>query len=729
MLGRAGVPVTGAGADEPLPAPAIPVAVSDLGLRETNPLAAPLLAVLDLAGERLTATSVAALLDHPAVVSRLGLAPEDGARLLELVVHGGLRWGLDAGERVAAGYPEAPHNTLRFAAERAVLGALVGTPEAPPLVVGRAGPKIEPLALHGSEDVALAGVVAAFTATLERVRARLAAPRPAPLWRDALIETLDDLAVAADGDEWQRLQVVQILDEWAAGVGPEPVLAREAVAAWLAQRFEHPVAGDRPITGAVTVCALEPMRSVPFRVVALVGMDDGVFPRQSVRPAWDPLADGELGLAAPDRRAADRHLLLEAVLSARERLWLLWTGQDPHTFEHRPAAVPVEGLIDAIAAVTGRARETFVRVAPLQPWSERTFRAGPVYDPALARAARARGARAGAPPAPWRAPVVPEDHPPALWTPDELARALHRPARALLRDRLGVRGADEGPALDDRLPSDVALTWDDHRELVTRALDSHASGVEPAAEVERAVARLSARGALPLGARGQALAREQVEALVAQAARVTARLGERMDPLEVRLEVGGVVVADHVGEVGRHDDRLVLVHVAAGSRDPGHGYRLTAWVKAVCAVAAGHPVQEVCVVGLDRTRTMTPPADADAARSLVAGMVELAQSARTEPLPLFPHTSPALAQALARGYDEPGRLAAVARQAFFGGDFKRGDLHEPEIADLFAGYDPAQDILARGLEAPVVDLARRVWLPLVRSRVRGGRSRRGGGGQ
>ena len=394
VLGRAGIAV-GDGVEQdrgspPSPVtPAIPTAVSDLGLRETNPVAAALLAVLDLAGERLSASSLSDLLELPAVCRRLGLAPEEGAALRELLLRGGLRWGEGPGEREDNGYPADAHHTLRFAAERAVLGALVGDPDGPPLVSGGEGPTVEPLPLWGREDQDLAGTLAAFARVISQVRARLAEARSAPAWREALVWALDQVAAPDDGGAWQRDEVIEVLDDWAAAAGGDVSFTREAVAAWLAGRFEHPARGDRPITGAVTVCALEPMRSVPFRIVALVGMDDGLFPRQTRRPAWDPLADPQLGLPAPDRREADRHLLLEAILSARERLWILWTGRDVHTFERVPAAVPVESLVDTVAECVGRPRDDLVQEHPLQPWSPRAFEEGPVYDSALERAALA----------------------------------------------------------------------------------------------------------------------------------------------------------------------------------------------------------------------------------------------------------------------------------------------------------------------------------------------------
>ncbi|MGV7320324.1 hypothetical protein PJH10_29485, partial [Mycobacterium kansasii] len=42
-------------------------------------------------------------------------------------------------------------------------------------------------------------------------------------------------------------------------------------------------------TGTLTVCTMVPMRSVPHRVVCLVGLDDGLFPRLGVVDGDDAL--------------------------------------------------------------------------------------------------------------------------------------------------------------------------------------------------------------------------------------------------------------------------------------------------------------------------------------------------------------------------------------------------------------------------------------------------------
>ena len=100
-------------------------------------------------------------------------------------------------------------------------------------------------------------------------------------------------------------------------------------------------------TGHLTICTLMPMRSVPHRVVCLLGMDDGVFPRKSPRDGDDlMLADPHVG--DRDARTEDRQLLLDALLAATDQLIVTYTGNDERTNLVRPPAVPIGELLDVI---------------------------------------------------------------------------------------------------------------------------------------------------------------------------------------------------------------------------------------------------------------------------------------------------------------------------------------------------------------------------------------------
>jgi len=92
-------------------------------------------------------------------------------------------------------------------------------------------------------------------------------------------------------------------------------------------------------TGHLTICTLVPMRSVPHRVVCLLGLDDGIFPRHVERDGDDLIAaDPHVG--DNDARTEDRQLLLDALLAATDRLVVTYTARDERTNLARPPPSP-----------------------------------------------------------------------------------------------------------------------------------------------------------------------------------------------------------------------------------------------------------------------------------------------------------------------------------------------------------------------------------------------------
>ncbi len=193
-----------------------------------------------------------------------------------------------------------------------------------------------------------------------------------------LRKLLDDFTHVEDAAAWIRGQVDDTLASILPDDSVQPLrLDRTAIGVLLQGAFELPAHGDRPVTGAVTVCALEPMRSVPFRVIAVLGLDDGAFPRPGRTPAWDPFATPRP--AEHDRRKIDRHLFLEAVLCARDALLLFGNGFEAA----RGARVP----LSVVASGDRRGRRRRRRAQAGRP-------VGPSPAPALERAVVRRRAPA-----------------------------------------------------------------------------------------------------------------------------------------------------------------------------------------------------------------------------------------------------------------------------------------------------------------------------------------------
>src|SRR5581483_8593732 len=199
-------------------------------------------------------------------------------------------------------------------------------------------------------------------------------------WAGALAEAADALTLAASREAWQRVELQRVLDDLRAeadATDPAPRLALSEFRALVADRLAGRPTRANFRTGHLTVCTLYPMRSVPHRVVCLLGLDDGVFPRASPRDGDD------LMLTSPhvgerDPRSEDRQLLLDALMAATEHLLITYTGNDERTNLPRPPAVPVGELLDAIdasGAPEARARDQVLVRHPLQPFDPRNFEA------------------------------------------------------------------------------------------------------------------------------------------------------------------------------------------------------------------------------------------------------------------------------------------------------------------------------------------------------------------
>ena len=122
----------------------------------------------------------------------------------------------------------------------------------------------------------------------------------------------------------------------------------------------------------ITFCALVPMRSVPFKVVALMGMNDGQYPRQDQRPSFDLMANKPLA-GDRSRRDEDRYLYLESILAARSKLIISYIGQSVKDNSELPPSVLVSELLDCISIYSGKPSEDWIVKHPLQAFSPRYF--------------------------------------------------------------------------------------------------------------------------------------------------------------------------------------------------------------------------------------------------------------------------------------------------------------------------------------------------------------------
>ena len=226
-------------------------------------------------GERRCSTSPA----PSRCARRFGFGDDDLERMTDWVDDAGIRWGIDAEHRGSYGLGGSSNNTWALGLDRVLLGVAMSGRRPPPGVGA-----VLPVDDVGRGDVDLVG---RFAELVDRLHAFVAAaeaaarsPTGRPPWRDGVAA----LTATRPDEAWQVAQFERELARIAAGPATsDDVLRLADVRALLRQRL-----GGRPTranfrTGTLTVCTMVPMRSVPHRVVCLVGLDDGVFPRVARR--------------------------------------------------------------------------------------------------------------------------------------------------------------------------------------------------------------------------------------------------------------------------------------------------------------------------------------------------------------------------------------------------------------------------------------------------------------
>ncbi|MEJ7845635.1 MAG: exodeoxyribonuclease V subunit gamma [Acidimicrobiales bacterium] len=669
-------------------APHLPYRLADRSLRQTNPVLGALSELLALVDARLTASQVLRFAALAPVRHRFRLDDDDLERLAGWVAATGTRWGLDAAHRAPFDLHTVEAGTWDAGLVRLLLG--VAMAEDDQRLVGGA----LPLDDVDAGDIELAGRVAELVGRLGEVVRDLTAARPVAGWVEALDRAANLLLATRAADAWQRGQLDRVLADVTteAGSAPGVGLRLAEVRDLLADRLRGRPTRAAFRTGDLTMCTLVPMRSVPHRVVCLVGLDDGAFPRGG-SPDGDDLLVRARHVGDHDRRAEDRQLLLDAVLAAGEALVITYAGRDVRTNEDRPPAVPVHELLDVVDATVqtadgAPARTGVVRHHPLQPSDRRCFERGALgvdgpwgFDPLLLDGARA-AARPRSAPAPFLTgllPSVAEE----LVALDELVAFVSHPVRAFLRQRLGLsRRTDEDRPIDAlRVELDALEQW----AVGDRLLEALLRG----GDVEAVCAAEVARGTLPPGALGDdALhdARQKAEAIAELAHRAAVGSPGSLE-IDVALAGGRRLVGtvpDVIGDLIRPTTFSSI----------GPKQRLAAWARFLAATAS-HPDRAVssALVGWRRGAVIVPlepfaGSAAERAATAVAHLdvlVDLLDRGRRAPLPLYCRTSHAYAERVNMGRGDADGIAA--KQWTSGYDWPKED-RDPEHVYVLGGVVP-----------------------------------------
>ncbi|WP_430390910.1 exodeoxyribonuclease V subunit gamma [Dyella sp. 20L07] len=697
----------------------LPYSLADQPARGAVPLMVALEHLLSLPESRFAVSNLLDLLDVPALRMRFGINEAGLPTLRRWIDGSGIRWGLDETQKQSLDLPGFDQNSWRFGLRRMLLGYAVGD--------GDAWQGIAPYDEVGGLDAALVGPLTLLLDQLEHYWQQLREPATPAQWHERLQALLIDFFDAtdpADGDRVARLG--DALDDWqkaceeADFASPIPLgIVREH---WLKAMDESRLS-QRFMGGAVSFCTLMPMRAIPFRVVCLLGMNDGDYPRQRAPADFDLMA--QPGHARPgdrSRREDDRYLFLEALVSARDALYISWVGRHVRDNSALPPSVLVGQLRDYLAAGWHRENDdanhsdagkhlldAMTTVHPLQPFSRRYFSADVnphlfTYASEWRQAHRTQADSVVALPLPaW--------HPDAALGITQLQGFLSRPVRYFFNQRLKVHFGE----LDEEAVNDEPFALNAlERHLATTTVVHAAIRAGDAGDtVSNATQRLAQQGVLPPGGFGElakdALAREGRELACAWLI-ACERWPLLNDKIELRLGTHGLRIEDWLTDVRRGDVRRgdgslhVRLELAAGKllqnpRGIRYDKLITPWIIHLLAHAQGLHMQ-TRVIGQD-AQVVLRALDTDEAHRWFDALLDALCIGMCAPLPLARKTVFAWLQ----HSDDEEKARKQAQLVYEGSGFGPGRGEVDDDAYLARAWPSFGALLAGGLEQ---------WLDLYR---------------
>jgi exodeoxyribonuclease V gamma subunit len=660
------------------------VQVADRSSADVNPLVGALVQALRLITSRAEAAEVIDFCARPVVAARFGLEADSLERLTHLAGAAGVRWGLSARHRERFELGTVAQNTWWSGLQRMLLGTALGETGLP--MVGT----VLPLDDVEDGDLTLLGGVAELLSRLLKLATEYAEPATLAEWVVRLQWAVDAFTLVSGNDVWQRTDALGSIAQLAErGAGPTTLSLAE-ITDLVSDEFERGQARSTFGNGSLTVCSLRSLRGVPYRVVCLLGLDDGVFPHGPGRDG-DDLMQRDIRPGEPDPPAEDRQSLADAIMAARQALVVVHQARSAQTNEEIPPPSALADLLDLL----GQAG-VHERPHPLQPFSPTLFGAdGPPrsYDPAGLRGAFAVSG-------PRRPPALDTAVPPAPALVevglDELLRFVRDPAKHFLRERCGLAYWEA-----DEVADDIPIELDG---LQRWAVGERMLGLLRAGHSPDEVAHAEwLRGSVPPGELGT---------------RLLTGLGTQLAPIITALppEAGAPVVHHDIAVdcgpvrvVGRVATQQNLVLQATFAK-PSESRRIEAWLRLVALSAADDRDWQALLVahGGDAVRWLGP--DRATARALLDRWVRLYRIGLDVPVPVPLRFGARVARVLDAGGDplRDNDLQWAYR------DHASRQLRQfyPELADVWNVPVGADDLDQPGETLLALAAARLIWHPL-----------------
>lgn len=609
----------------------LPFVISDRRAKDVHPVIQAFLTLLDLPQSRFSAENITGLLDVPALAARFAI-DEGGLLILRQWIEGaGIRWGLDDEMQTELALPVTGQNTWQFGLTRMLLGYAMNSNSGE-------WDGILPFDQSSGLIAELAGQLAGLLQNLSIWRKRLQENYTLDEWLPLCRQLIDDFFETTSETEavlalierhWQHMI------NYGVNAGYRGTVSITLLRDELMLCLDNQRVSQRFLAGPINFCTLMPMRSIPFNVVCLLGMNDGVYPRIIQPSAFDLIAK-KPQRGDRSRRDDDRYLFLEALLSAQKQLYISYIGRSLYDNSERFPSILVSELIDYIVqshVLPGdeqkdidssaiAVRNHLIKNYPRTPYSPQNFTDGRHHALSYMKewlpAARYQQKKS-----PDFCVALPDIEIHSLWL-DELRRFYRHPVRYFFRQRLHVYFNYDVTELADQEPFNLNGL---QRYQINDQLLNHLIEGEPAEPLFR---RLRGAGELPYGAFGDIFWTEQVKEMSLLAQQI---LQEKhsAESQSVSLQLDGCLLQGQLHQV--QDDGVLRWRAAKLTIADA----MMLWLDHLVYVASGGKGQSR-MYGRSQSKLCFSPLTVNQAYNELNKLIQGYRSGMNKPMLFLPHS-------------------------------------------------------------------------------------------
>ncbi|RKZ96658.1 MAG: exodeoxyribonuclease V subunit gamma [Gammaproteobacteria bacterium] len=624
----------------------IPYSIADSGIQQQSRIITAFNNLLDISQSRFDVESIVGLLECEAIQNKFSLHEDQLVLIRTWLQETQTRWALSADDKAALGLPATEANTWRAGLDRLLLGyamPLSADGDNWGLFDGKLG--FDGISGDRAETMAQ---LCAFVDCLDKYRQHLKGNYTAQQWQQQILSLLDDFFLASfnnSSDESELILIRKTLDSLVETVELaefEQTMSIDLLKEWLSGHLDETQTQTRFMGHGVTFCGMVPMRSIPFKVVCLIGMNDDSYPRRQPSLGFDLLAS-DFRKGDRSRRDDDRYLFLESLLSAQSHFYISYVGASIYDNSAIPPSVLVSDVRDVLrqSFETVDSADIWQQIStqhPLQAFSERYFdgSSDKLFNYTSDQCPPSRTQEGDTPL--WFEQALPEAE--DSWKQvsiTQLSKFFRHPARYLCQERLGLWLEIGEDQLETREPFtlDGLQAWQLREQLLHYRLQDK--------DLSEALPLIQATGVLPQGSVGNYEFNDQLDKVEAFSEKLLPEYPEQfLEPLSFELKFGEFTLKGQLD--GLSNDGLFSYRMGKAKG----GEFLVIWLRHLvlnCLQAEG----VVC-----ESRWITEDNDyhfqtVDNAKSLLEDLLIYYWQGLQQPLPLFPNTSFAYAQASLKG--------------------------------------------------------------------------------